>query len=271
MDYILENVRNFDLEQIFECGQAFRFNRDKTADTLRYTGVARGKYLCISQYDERVVFENTTEEEYKELWEEFFDLKRDYGAIIESINDPHARKCAEYGNGIRILRQEPWETVCSFIVSQNNNIPRIKKIIETLCERFGERIDADGKTLYSFPTPKALYEAGKEAIFDCRTGFRAKYIYDAAKRFYSGEFNLAAALSLDYDGLVAMLTSIKGVGPKVAACAGLFGFAHYESFPIDVWIKRVIDKYYGDGFDVKKFGDYAGIVQQYLFYYERSL
>ncbi len=268
MDYVLKNVKNFDLVQIFECGQAFRFKRDKSTDKLRYSGVAFGKYLSLYQEGERVVFENTSKEEFSELWEEFFDLKRDYTAIIESLKDPHAKRCAEYGSGIRILRQEPWETVCSFIVSQNNNIPRIKKIIETLCERFGEKIDGG---YYAFPTAKALYEAGEEAIFDCRTGFRAKYIYDAAKRFYTGEFDVKNALSLDCDGLLKELMSIKGVGPKVASCACLFGFARYESFPIDVWIKRVIDKYYGSDFDIKLFGDYAGIVQQYLFYYERSL
>ncbi len=268
MDYVLDSVKNFDLEQIFECGQAFRFTKDESSEVLRYRGVAKGKYLCVRQEGERVVFENTTEEEYKELWEEFFDLDRDYGAIIESINEPHAKKCAQMGRGIRILRQEPWETVCSFIVSQNNNIPRIKKIIETLCERFGEKIHGG---YYAFPTAKALYEAGEDAIFACRTGFRAKYIYDAAKRFYTGEFDVESALTASYEELSAALMSIKGVGPKVAACASLFGFAHYESFPIDVWIKRVIDKYYGADFDVKLFGEHAGIVQQYLFYYERSL
>ncbi len=268
MDYVLENVKNFDLEQIFECGQAFRFTRDTSENKLRYGGVALGRYLSLYQEGERVVFENTTKEEFESLWRDYFDLGRDYGAIIDSISDAHAKKCAHYGHGIRILRQEPWETVCSFIVSQNNNIPRIKKIIETLCERFGERIDGGH---YAFPTAKALYEAGEDAIFDCRTGFRAKYIHDAARRFYTGEFDVERAMKLDGDGLTAYLTGIKGVGPKVAACAVLFGFGHYESFPIDVWIKRVIDKYYGDGFDAKIFGEYAGIVQQYLFYYERSL
>lgn len=271
MDYILENVKNFDLEQIFECGQAFRFTKDGSSGITRYCGVAFGKYLCISQDGERVIFENTTKEEFDSVWEDFFDLRRDYGAIIESIKDSHARRCADFGSGIRILKQEPWETVCSFIVSQNNNIPRIKKIIETMCERFGERISTPHGTFYSFPTPKALYEAGEDKIFDCRTGFRAKYIYDAAKRFYMGEFDLKTVSALDDESLTAALTGIKGVGPKVASCASLFGFARYGSFPIDVWIKRVIDKYYGDSFDVSLFGDYAGIVQQYLFYYERSL
>ncbi len=268
MDYVLDGVKNFNLEQIFECGQAFRFTKDESSEYIRYSGVALGRCLSVWQNGERVVFENTSEQDFHRLWCGFFDLSRDYGKIIESIKDPHARKCAEYGSGIRILRQEPWEAVCSFIVSQNNNIPRIKKIIETLCERFGEKIDGG---YYAFPTAKALYEAGEDAIFDCRTGFRAKYIYDAARRFYTGEFDLDAACKASYDELTASLMAIKGVGPKVAACAGLFGFAHYESFPIDVWIKKVIDKYYGADFDAKLFGEYAGIVQQYLFYYERSL
>lgn len=271
MDYVLENVKNFDLEQIFECGQAFRFTKSERGAGICYNGVAYGKYLCVWQEGERVVFENTSEAEYKELWEKFFDLGRDYGAIIESISDPHAKKCAKSGSGIRILKQEPWETVCSFIISQNNNIPRIKKIIETLCERFGEPIVTANGTFYAFPTAKALYEAGTDAIFECRTGFRAKYIYDAAKHFYTGEFDLDKALKANCDELTRALMTIKGVGPKVAACACLFGFAHYESFPIDVWIKKVIDKYYPEDFNTDVFGKHAGIVQQYLFYYERSL
>lgn len=271
MDYVIRNVKNFDLEQIFECGQAFRFAKDESSKYIRYEGVAFGKYLAIRQEGDSVVFENTSASDFSQIWEDYFDLKRDYNEIIEGISDLHAKKCASFGKGIRILHQDPWETVCSFIISQNNNIPRIKKIIETLSERFGVPINTSGKTVYSFPTPKALCEAGEKAIYDCRTGFRAKYIYDAASRFYSGTFDVEAAKKLSYDELCKELMSIKGIGPKVAACAGLFGFAHYESFPIDVWIKRVIEKYYKEDFDVKNFGKYAGIVQQYLFYYERSL
>lgn len=271
-DTVIKNAENFGLCEIFDCGQSFRFNRDTECDKVKYSGVAFGKYLEIYEDGNDIVLSGVTKDDFENIWRGYFDFDRDYGKIISSISDAHARKCAEYGKKIRILRQEPWETVCSFIISQNNNIPRIKKIIETISQKFGEKKLSDGgKEYFVFPTAKALYDAGEKAIFDCKTGFRAKYIYDAARRFASGEFDINKAQKLDAAGLDEELRKICGVGPKVAACVGLFGFSHYESFPIDVWIKRVIEKYYGDGFDVSMFGENAGIVQQYLFYYERSL
>ena len=175
----------------------------------------------------------------------------------------------EYGDGIRILRQEPWEAVCSFIVSQNNNIPRIKKIIRTMSREWGEPISCGGETYYSFPSAKALADAGEEAIFALKTGFRAKYIYDAACRAANGELDFDAIFSASPEDAEELLCKIKGVGPKVAACAMLFGFGKTEAFPVDVWIKRVLAKYYPAGLDVSALGSYAGFAQQYLFYYER--
>lgn len=272
---LLQDADNFDIEQIFDCGQCFRFDKDGTfPQTMgkRYGGVAFGKHLFARQSDRNILLENVTKEEFENIWYPFFDMERDYGKIISDITDAHAKKCAEKGRGIRILRQDPWETVCSFIVSQNNNIPRIKKIIATLCDRFGESFTGcDGVEYKAFPSAESLYNAGETAIFECRTGFRAKYIYDAAKRVCTGEFDIQNACSMSASELEAELLKIKGVGPKVAACAGLFGFGHTESFPVDVWIKRVMAKYYPADFDVRSFGENAGIIQQYLFYYERSV
>ncbi len=272
-DAIIKNAENFDLAQIFECGQQFRFTRDSEYKSgVRYTGVAFGKFLAVRSCGNDIIFENTAKSDFENIWYPYFDLDRDYGAIIASIGDAHAAECARLGSGIRILKQEPWEVICSFIISQNNNIPRIRKIIETISQRFGEKFVAcDGKAYFAFPSAEALKNAGEAAIFDCRTGFRAKYIYDAACKVCSGEFDIEHAKTLSADELCAELMKIKGVGPKVAACTGLFGFSHCESFPIDVWIKRVINKYYGDSFDVSVFGENAGIIQQYLFHYERNI
>ena len=173
------------------------------------------------------------------------------------------------GDGIRILRQDEWEALCSFIVSQNNNIGRIKKIIARMCEKFGEPFESGGKIYYSFPSAEALACASEIDIFSCGTGFRAKYISDAAKKVASGEINLESISSLDDENARAELMKICGVGPKVANCTLLFGFHRLSSFPIDVWIKRVLDKYYKNGIDLGDLGDYAGVAQQYLFYYER--
>jgi len=173
----------------------------------------------------------------------------------------------EVARGIRILRQDPWEALCSFIISQNNNIPRIKKIISALSASFGEKIDDSS---YAFPTAKALADAGEDKIFALKTGFRASYITDAARRVASGELDLHAVCEAEsYDKAAEMLMTVRGVGPKVAACALLFGFGFTEAFPIDTWMKKVAERHFPGGLDHKLFGKAAGIAQQYLFYMER--
>ena len=161
-------------------------------------------------------------------------------------------------------------------MSQNNNIPRIKKIIAALSEEYGEKFeyksgDGESKTFYSFPTAEALARAGEEALYALRTGFRAKYIYDAARKVAEGELDLGSIAKLPTSEAAAELMKIKGVGLKVASCVLLFGFGRTEAFPVDVWVRRVLDKYYPDGLDTTALGRYAGIAQQYLFYYERYI
>ena len=178
-------------------------------------------------------------------------------------------RAAACAGGIRILRQEPWETLCSFIISQNNNIPRIKGIVERLCRTYGDPIGTPRGVFYSFPGPERLARLSVDEIFALRVGFRAKYISDAARKVASGEVDLGEVAALPTPEAAEALRRISGVGPKVAACALLFGFDRGDSFPVDVWVRRVLAKYYPDGFDPAALGDRAGIAQQYLFYYER--
>lgn len=274
-------LTNFKISQIFDCGQCFRF--DPVAEPRHVTeleGVAYGHYIRLGQdTPDTVIIYNTTAAEYERIWKHYLALDADYGEIRRDIaarfadatggKDTVMPRAMEYGDGIRILRQEPWEAVCSFIVSQNNNIPRIKKIIAAMSLAYGEPIFCGGNIYHAFPSAEALVNAGEQAIFDLKTGFRAKYIYDAAKKTVSGELDLAAVGAASPERAQELLCSVKGVGPKVAACAMLFGFDKTEAFPIDVWIKRVLAKYYPDGLDILSLGRYAGIAQQYLFYYER--
>ena len=277
----IAGLDNFKISQIFDCGQCFRF--DPVASprhACEFEGVAYGRYIRLGQdTPDSVMIYNTTTAEYEAIWKHYLALDLDYAEVRCDIaerfslatggRDVIMTRAMKYGDGIRILRQEPWEAVCSFIISQNNNIPRIKKIIAAMCREWGEPIFYCGEVYYSFPTAEALVKAGEKAIFDIKTGFRAKYIYDAACKAASGELDFAAITAASFDEAAEMLCSVKGVGPKVAACAMLFGFDKTEAFPIDVWIKRVLGKYYPGGLDISALGKYAGIAQQYLFYYER--
>ncbi len=262
---LLSEAENFDPFVSCECGQCFRFDK---IDEDEYSLVACGRALNIKRLNDGWLFCDIDEKEFKESFYTYFDLERDYGAIIDSFSfDKSISRAAFSGSGIRIFRQDPWETLVSFIISQNNNIPRIKKIIDSLCRLLGEEKNG----IYSFPTAKAIASAGIEGLAPIKSGFRAKYIVDAATKVVSGEVSLERIASIGYTAALDELKSIKGVGDKVANCVLLFGFGYYEAFPIDVWVKRVIAKYYGEGFDPTSLGKYAGIAQQYLFYYERNI
>lgn len=270
-------VRGADLpdpDKTFDCGQCFRFERsDKSRHESEWEGVAFGRQVSFAKDGDRLYVYNSTEEEFEGIWRRYLDLDTDYIAIDKDIlsrSESDALKNAvSFGHGIRILRQEPWETVCSFIISQNNNIPRIKKIVRALCERAGDRID--GSDEFSFPPPTSVSRLGVDGLFELKTGFRAKYIYDAASRVACGEISLDGIMDMPSALGAYELCKIKGVGPKVAACALLFGFGKYDAFPVDVWIKKAIEKYFPGEFDPSRLGPYAGVAQQYLFYYERYL
>lgn len=254
---------DFDLAQTLDCGQAFRW---KEIAPNTFEGVAGDRYLKISRSGEEIILHKTTQQDYDLFWKDYFDLDRDYGAIKELLGkDDVLRRAMEFAPGIRVLNQQPWEALCSFIISQNNNISRIKGIIDRLCSTFGEEI-CEGH--YSFPTPEDLAQLTQEDLAPLRCGFRARYILDAARKVSSGEVDLQSIYSMNVPDAQQELCKIVGVGPKVAQCTLLFGFGKKECFPIDVWIKRAMDSLFPDGLP-----DYAlsiaGIAQQYIFHYVR--
>jgi N-glycosylase/DNA lyase len=264
-DLLLSECENFDPFVSCECGQCFRFSRVSDNEYILF---ARNRSLNIKRLGEGWLFSDIDEDEFCESFVEYFDLARDYSQIIKDFSfDKNIARAAATGCGIRIFRQDPFEALISFIISANNNIPRIKKIIESLCALLGERTEYG----YSFPTAEKIKNAGIEGLAPIKAGFRAKYIVDAAEKIANGEISLEYIKGCGYRTALEELKRIKGVGDKVANCVLLFGFGYYEAFPIDVWVKRVISKYYGEDFDPASLGGYAGIAQQYLFYYERNV
>lgn len=254
----------FDIPKTLDCGQAFRWSCESDG---RWHGIAYGKYLEIEALkDGTVVLYGTDTDEFNALWRQYFDFDRDYDAIIDKISENSIlKRAATYGYGIHILNQEPWETLCSFIISQNNNIPRIKGIIERLCENFGDRCDGG----YTFPSAEKIAALSEDDLKVLRCGFRARYIIDAARKVADGTVDLNGLKSLDTERARNELMKITGVGPKVADCTLLFSLNHIESFPKDVWIKRAMQVLFGGDLP-KEALPYAGIVQQYIFYYARE-
>ncbi len=257
--------KDFDLVDTFECGQCFRWNCN---DAGVYTGVVRGNIIKISRKRN-----DTFEFECNDpsIIEEYFDFKRDYSKIKENLAkiDPILNSAVERGRGIRILKQDTWEVIVSFIISANNNIPRIKKIVESLCANFGEKINAG---YYSFPGPDVVAKLSVDELGVIKSGFRAKYILDAAKKVEKGTIDLKAPFEMSTADAREYLKQINGVGDKVADCILLFAYQKYDVFPKDVWTKRVLNELYGvgekefDKFIKEHFGDLAGFAQQYLFY-----
>ena len=273
----IRGVEYFNTEAVFDCGQAFRFLPvEGTAHECEYGGVAFGRYISVAQDGDTLTLYGATKEDLEKIWIPYlgldFDIDTARKDILSRSDNPALREAVEYGKGIRILRQEKWETLCSFIISQNNNIPRIRGLIGTVSKALGNLIETPLGEMYSFPTPEAIVDAGVDALREMKFGFRAPYIYDAATKVASGEIDLDAVASAETTAEAAeMLMKIKGVGPKVAACTLLFGFDRTDAFPVDVWVKRVIEKYFPAPFDAASLGAYAGLAQQYLFYYERYL
>lgn len=267
----IKNEFGIDIDRTFDCGQCFRFDRvEDSVFEVEYRGVAFGRQVSFAQDGEYLCVIGADEGDFESLWRRYLSLDEDYGAIhgeLLALSDNEALRLAvEHGKGIRILRQDPWETICSFIISQNNNIPRIKGLISALSREAGEEI-AEG--VYSFPTAKAVLALGVDRLRELKMGFRAPYIIDAAQKVVRGELDIASVSALSTPEAEKALCTVKGIGPKVADCALLFGFSKYDAFPIDVWIKKVIAKYFDESFDPRGLGRYAGVAQQVLFYYER--
>ena len=271
-------IPRLDIFKTFDCGQCFRFDPVSLfGNKYEFGGVAFGRYVVFAQNsNDEIIIYNSTVDDYNTIWRPFLALDVDYdkidSTVSQTLKSESMDKAIACSYGIRILRQEPWEAVCSFIISQNNNIPRIKKIIASMCEKYGESVCFLDEVYYTFPTAKRLLEAGEGEIFALKTGFRAKYIYDACQAIESGRVSLDRIREeSDFNKCLEELCTIKGIGLKVASCALLFGFEKTEAFPIDVWMKRALERYFPNGIDLESLGKTAGIAQQYLFYYEKYI
>ena len=276
---ILEDSQNFDARAIFTCGQAFRWYEEKDGS---FTTVHLGRVLNVLNEDNRVVFKGTNLEEFKEIWVDYFDLNTNYKEIRKTLSSNEILLNAmEYGKGIRILNQNHFEMLISFIISANNMIPRIKKSIEVISMRYGKFICEDeNRKYYSFPTVEELSNATVEDLREfAKVGFRDKRIFDTVNMILNDKIDLNSFESLETDILREELLKFSGVGNKVADCIMLFSYKRGEVFPVDVWIKRVMEKLFiKQETPVKKiakeanriFGKYAGYAQQYLFYYGRE-
>ena len=272
---ILKDIKDFDPQHIFECGQAFRW---KVEEDNSYTTIAYGKRLNVKKEKDDIILSDTNREDFDNIWYHYFDLERDYGKIKKELSkDPTLKEATEFGGGIRILNQEPFEMVISFIISANNQIPRIKKSIELIAQEYGEK----NLGYYSFPTPDQLSKAKVEDLRElAKVGFRDKRIVETSKMILNGDVDLNKIFEMTRDEGKEELMLLPGVGPKVSDCILLFAFDKDEAFPVDVWVKRVMEHFYlkeetnvktiGDH-GARLFGDLAGFAQQYLFYYAREL
>lgn len=281
-DLQITEITDFDLEQTLECGQCFHFNK---IDDHDYALSAFGRLLHAAQDERSLVLYDTTEDIFNEIWRGYFDLDKDYSAIKEYLlkYDDKLNEAINAMGGVRILNQEFFETLMSFIISQNKQIPHIKQIVAAISQKYGKYLGSISKVdYYTFPDCKALYEnANEQAFRDCKTGFRAPYLWDAVEKVYNGSVDETFLRKAGIAECLNSLMTIKGVGSKVASCVALFSLGHSSAFPVDVWIKRMMEQmYYGgeetpkktiEEFAVKHFGNYGGYAQQYIFYYGRDL
>ena len=282
--YKLRNVESFELRDIFECGQCFRWNKQEDGS---YTGVFKNNVLNVKKNKDEIIFEGICENEIQQTVENYFDLNRNYEKIKEQLSkiDQNMKMSIEYGNGIRILNQDLWETIISFIISANNNIPRIKGIIERLSEKYGDEIKYKGNKYYTFPTPEQLKNVTVEEYRKLGLGFRDIRLYETTKMILNKQVDIENMKNNPNTIEVREeLLKLSGVGPKVADCILLFSdLKRFEVFPIDVWVRRVMNDLYIKNEDEtkvnkkqiekianEKFGDLAGLAQQYLFYWRRE-
>ncbi|MCM1132832.1 MAG: DNA-3-methyladenine glycosylase 2 family protein [Ruminococcus flavefaciens] len=264
MDYTVKNnniivcAKDFNLDETLDCGQAFRWKKIDGDYKCTYTGFYLNNKLTVSQISgDEFIFHNTSEKDFLEKWVDYFDFNTDYGELKRYFSeDETLAKACGFAGGIRLLRQDSWECLISFIISQNNNIPRIKGIIDRLCSKYG-----------GFPMPADIAGATPDSIASLRSGFRAKYICDAVECVASGKINLDEIAEMPIDKARKALKTVKGVGEKVAECVLLYGMHRTEAFPVDVWIRRVLAEFYPDGFPEI---EHQGIAQQYLFHYMRN-
>lgn len=288
---ILENVKDFNIKQILECGQCFRWER--ISDT-NYVIIAYRRVIEVIQNGSTVTIINTNMKDFNEIWKNYFDLNVDYEKIKEELSkDELLRKSVEFGYGIRILNQDPFEMLISFIISARNSIPSIMKTIKKISEKWGDKIEYNGNVYYAFPSPEQLKEVTLDEIKETGASFRSKYIVDTIAKVNAAneakrngtlndelqQFDLEYIKSLPVDECHKALQNFMGVGAKVADCIMLFSMSKHSAFPVDVWIKRAMIHFYLAPdvslnkirvFGREKFGELAGLAQQYLFYYARE-
>ena len=263
--HLVGAARQFALLETLDCGQAFRWRM--LADG-RWEGVAGSRFLTLERRGEDIVLLGIGADVFP-FWADYFDLGRDYAALEQLFRrNPPLRRAMDFCSGIRVLRQEPWETLCTFILSANNNIPRIKGIVERLCQGWGETIPKTA--LRAFPTPERLAALSPGELAPIRAGWRSEYLLDAARRVAAGQLDLLALAQLPTEEALAGLLEVKGVGEKVARCVLLFGFGRVECIPMDVWMKRVMAELYPRGLP-RYLRPYGGIAQQTLFHYYRTV
>jgi N-glycosylase/DNA lyase len=287
---VIKEVKNFELPHVFDCGQCFRWHKQKNGN---YIGVAYGRVIEVEKQEDDIILYNSSKEDFYGIWEDYFDLKRDYSLIKEELRkDPILEKSVEFGHGIRLLKQNPFEITLSFIISANNRIPMIRRAIENMSKKWGEPLEYAGNVYYSFPSIEKLFRLSQEEIEECGVGFRAKYIKDTVNKIYGcvygkaecaeGEgdkYDLERIKAENDDKCHEDLQNFSGIGPKVADCIMLFSMGKYSAFPVDVWVKRAMQHFYVAPdvslkkireFGRDKFGDLSGFAQQYLFYYARE-
>ena len=291
---VVTGLGKYNLADTLECGQCFRYERVQTnLDGREYVIVVKGVLINVAQYCEgELVFYGISDSDFESVAAPFFVLDYDLEAIkvdiISHTDSEWLKEATEAGAGIAILRQDPWEALFSFIISQNNNIPRIRKIVKGICSEYGVNLSLQKECIlgkcatpceefckncgvcYTFPTPSDIVK-NPDGLLPSKPGFRFKYLLDAATRVESGDVDLDDIASVNsYDYTLENLKGIKGVGDKVASCVALFGFANLEAFPIDVWMKRAIDVYFDGKLDPATLGKYAGVAQQYIFNHIRN-
>ena len=281
--YILENVKSFEPTHIFDCGQCFRWNKQEDGS---YTGIFERNVLNVKKEGNKIIFNGISNDNLENICRDYFDLDTNYEKIKENLSniDEHLANSIQYGRGIRILNQDLWETIISFIISANNNIPRIKGIIERMSQKYGEEILWKGQKYYTFPTIEQLSQATVEDLRALGLGFRDKRIHDTTKMFVNKEITLDELENeKNTEVLKEKLLKLQGVGPKVADCIMLFALKKYDVFPIDVWVRRVMNDLYIHNEDEEKvskkelqklakekYSNLAGLAQQYLFYWKRE-
>lgn len=261
---IVKTAGDMSLKDTLCCGQSFRWREQEDGS---FKGTAFGKTVTVSTKGSELIIEGADVQDFEGIWKDYFDLEFDYVALKEDLSKKHPvlSEAAKFAPGIHILRQEPFEALISFIISQNNNIKRIEGIVQRLCETFGEKLTSGD---YSFPTAEKLANLTEEDLKPLRAGFRNRYILDAAKKVYSGEVCLEELYTLTFEDAKKKLMTIVGVGSKVADCVLLYGLHRTEAFPMDVWMKRAMSTLFPNT-EPTFFGEYAGIAQQYIFHYSR--